>query len=212
MTPAPATLAQDQLLAELNGDAPLPPLVDAAPAQAPSRDVELEAKVAPKPTPIQAANAAAVNGHRVTVEGEFLATSPLGKGRIKKSYEESFNLPDLTAALSVIKNKLLAPRLQKKHPDFARVYTLRTKDVQPLSPSTPPSNNIAYMTRAQLEAEVKARKAPIDLAAYPQVPDLRDALVDFVQNPSGFEAREAERQTQRAEDRALAAMNPEDQP
>jgi hypothetical protein len=205
---------KDDLLAQLNGD--LPPLApgETAPIPAPSRESELTV-AGPSPlSPAQRADAshstkAGGKGWKVVVSGEYFAESPTGRGKIAKPYEHSFNLPNLDAALSVIKNKLLDSALRKKHSDFIAVRTNKISEAVPLSPETPLSNNLAYMNRAQLEAHIAHVRAPIVSATYAVLADLRDAIIDYTQTPDGFEKREKERQSKRHVDAELAELNPE---
>jgi len=148
-------------------------------------------------------------GWRVVVKGEYLALAAGGRGKVKRDYEAEFVLPNLDAALSIIKNKLLDSALRKKYPDFVAARTNKIVDARPLSPETPASRNLQYMNRAQLEAHVQEIRAPISIQDYPDVTDLRDAVIDYTQTPKGFAEREALRQKDRAEDRELRALNPE---
>jgi len=211
---AAAPLIVDPLLAELNGD--LPPLApgETAPVPAPSRDEQLTVARAPIPSQTKAADAvhatkAGGKGWRVVVKGEYLALAVDGRGKVKRDYEAEFVLPNLDAALSIIKNKLLDSALRKKYPDFVAARTNKIVDARPLSPETPASRNLQYMNRAQLEAHVQEIRAPISIQDYPDVTDLRDAVIDYTQTPKGFAEREALRQKDRAEDRELRALNPE---
>lgn len=204
----------DDLMKELNGE--LPPLApgEVAPTPAPSRDEQLTVPGPIKPSAARAADAvhstrSGGSGWRVKVKGDYFAQSPEGRGKVKKDYEAEFNLPNLDAALSVIKNKLLAPTLRKKYADFVRARTCRIIDALPMSPNTPATRNLQYMNREQLMEHVAAVRAPIDPEAYVDVTDLRDAVIDFTQTPKGFEDREARRQKDRAETAALAALNPD---
>lgn len=212
MTQAHAEV-EDDLLAQLNGGG-MPPFVDSAPAPAPSRAEELRVKTPQASSPVEKADAAHATkaggkGWRIVVKGEYLTQDPAGRGKIKKPYEVSFNLPHLYdgAALSVIKNKLLDPALRKKYPDFVVVRTNKIATATPLSVETPLSNDIQFMNRAQLVAHVGHIRAPINCADYKDDADLRDALIDYVQTPDGFEKREAERLKARSIDAELAALN-----
>ncbi len=211
---APATAQDDALLRELNGD--LPPLApgESAPVPSASREAELTVGAKPAPSAVQAANEAhstkaGGKGYRVLVKGEYLAQSADSRKKIKKSYQHEFVLPSLDAALSIIRKKLLEPALRRKHSDFIAIYTNKIVDARPLSAETPESNNLAYMNRPALEAHVKNVKAPIDLSAYPDVTDLREAIIDYTQTPKGFEVREAARQKERNADAELRALNPD---
>lgn len=204
--------APDDLLAQLNGE--LPPLLDPAPDAAPSRASELEVKAPAPLSPAAKADAAHATkaggkGWKVVVKGEYFAENPAGRGKIAKPYSAEFMLPHLYdgAALSVIKNKLLEPKLRKMHSDFIAVRTNKIASATPLSPETPLSNNIQFMNREQLVAHVGHIRAPIVCSAYRDDADLRDALIDFIQTPDGFEKREAERLKAKSIDAELAALN-----
>ena len=64
------------------------------------------------------------------------------------------------------------------------------------------------MNRDALEAHIQAHDLPIKPSEYAEVTHLRDAVIDFTQNPKGFEAREAVRQKERAEFEELRKLNP----
>lgn len=208
-----SNIAADPLLAQLNGEDPMPPRVDPAPDAAPSREVELTVAAPAVPSAVEKADKvfstrAGGKGYAVVVKGEYFADNPSGRGKILKPYELEFYLPHLEAALSVIKNKLLEPKLRKTCSDFVAVRTHKIVGSRPLSPETPETNNIQYMDRAQLEVHIKFIRAPIDPSAYADAADLRETLIDFIQTPDGFEKREAERRATRAGDAELAKLNP----
>src|SRR3972149_4892173 len=147
---AAAPLIVDPLLAELNGD--LPPLApgETAPVPAPSRDEQLTVARAPIPPPTKAADAvhatkAGGKGWRVVVKGEYLALAAGGRGKVKRDYEAEVVLPNLDAALPILKNKLLDSALRKKYPDFVAARTNKIVDARPLSPETPASRTLQYM-------------------------------------------------------------------
>ena len=148
--------------------------------------------------------------------GEYYAVNPAGKGKIKKPYDITVNVPKLEGCHSLIKNKLLKAALTRKYPDFSAPRGAgRIESAIPLNAATPKSQNLAYMDRHSLEVHVQGShpRIPIDLTAYADGPEgtiaLREAVIDYVQNPEGFAEREAERQANRAEAAALAALNPE---
>lgn len=207
----------DDLMKELNGESDAPPegkWVGEAPTPAPTRDEELTVGAAKAPPSItrqmdaQFATNQGGHGYKVNLKGEYLAESSTGKGKIRKEFEISVNLPKLDAALSIIKNRLLKPAMKKKYPDFIVERTVYVVDATPLSPATPKSNNLAYMDFDQLKTYAAQVRAPIDPAAYFDVIHLRDAIIDWTQTPDGFKDREAVRQAARAEEREIAALNP----
>ena len=229
------------VLALLNGGAPegMPPYAPGSIPGAPPipRDTELTVRTAPAAlSPLKAADAQhslAVGGvgYRVDVRGEYFANNPDGKGKIKRPYELSFNVAKAEGAPSVIKNKLLLAALKKKHPDAVRHRTFYVIKMAPRSASTPKSNNLAYMDRGQLEQYVSFAGVPVAIGSYAKTDEgtthLREAVIDFVQNPDPvrlddkgrntviagdpgtFLAREKERQEKREGDAELRALNPD---
>lgn len=206
----------DDLLAQLNSAPPkteMPPMVDAAPPPGLSREEELSATLPAAASPVAAADAVHSTrsggaGYRVVVKGEYRAHIPGDKAKMAKPYEAAFNLPELKGALSVIKNKLLDNYLKKKYPDFASVRTQEIVDATPLDPRTPAPDSLLYMNFDALKTYARQARAPLNPSQYHDVAHLRAALIDWKQTPKGFEKREAQRQAERKEDAALAAMNP----
>lgn len=235
MTNAPETF--DAAVAALNGDAPgMPPFIDPPGAAAPTRDAQLTINPAAPLSPLQEADvkhsiAAGGAGYRFDIHGEYYASNPDGKGKIKRSYTLSFNVPRAEGAPSIIKNKLLLPALRKKYPDAVRHRTFYVGKVVPRNAGTPKLNNLAYMDREQLEQYALFASVPVDLKSYPQTDvgttSLRESVIDFVQNPDPvrldekgkntvkpgdpgtFIARERERQEKRVGDDELRALNPD---
>lgn len=207
----------DPLLAELQGAADVKQIDPLAAADAP-RDQQLDVKAsAPKP-PSRAATmdakfstAAGGTGYRVKVRGEYFAkVAGADKEKVQKPYEIEFNVTKLEGCLSVIKNRLLDVGL-RKHPVYGRDYvTFKTHQIVGAVPlgSTPPSTNLQFMDRAQLEGHILERGIPLESKEYPDVVQLRDAVIDWTLSPKGFEEREAKRQADRREQRELEALNP----
>jgi len=215
---APAANA-DPLLAQINGGGKnaMPPLApgDKPNKQDASRDDKLTVKPKAAPDPVAAADArhstaAGGTGYRLTLRGDYYASVPGRKGNDKKTYDGvQVNVPRLEGALSLVKNKLIKAVLSKKFDDFVAVRTMRVVKSEPLSINSPKTRHLAYMDRAGLEAFVKEEKAPIDLDAYPDETCLREAVIDWVQNPGGFVKREADRQAKRKEEAELRKLNPD---
>ena len=209
---------KDDLLALINGDPAMPPLIDPAPDPAPTQEAELRVAAPPPMPPVVAADAkhalaAGGTGYRIKVRGFYFANNPEGKGKIKKPYELEINVAQLGGAKSTIKNKLLLPALKLKYPDAVRHRTFHIVGAQPLTPDTPAPDSLSYMGRGQLEAYVKAKKVPVDLSTYAPTDAgttlLRAAVIDHRQNPQDFAAREALRMQERQADADLARLNPE---
>lgn len=212
----------DDLLAELNGGGG----VAATPQEAKELAAAEEATKAnpliiapiPKPSAIKRAeakmSAAAgdnrLRGYAVTVEGNFSTPSVDTPGKkVKKPYSIVVNLPSLEGALSIIKNKMLDKMLKMKYPGYVTYLTHVITNVRPLTPDTPESNNIAYMTFEALCNFVKSREVPLDLTDYGNdVRSLRAAITDWVLNPKDFVIREKKRLDEAKLQKELDAMNP----
>lgn len=235
--------ADADLLAQLNGQAPkndpdaLPGFVGGETLdKGPSQEEQLEVHDAPAPSPIAAADAvhatvAGGKGYEVTVAGTYFAQDPTNpKGKTKKPYKISFNVPRLEGCRSLIKNHLLGPALRKLHPDFITDRTIEIVGQRPLGPDTAKSRNLGYMNREELEGHVKSHRVPVVLNTFAKndrgTTQLRESIIDYVQNPDPvrrdkqgnnlvrpgdkgtFLARERERQQKRIEAMELAALNP----
>ena len=210
-------LAAD-LLNELNGldGGPSVEVVD-APTQPPAPALAME--VAPPIAVSPSAKLDAVHatksggqGYALKIVGDFFIPAPLAPG--KKTllpYEVSVNVPSLTAALStIIKTGILDAAVKRKYASqgYLRFRTHHIESATPLSPSTPESNNLQYMPREGLLRYIAQAAAPITAELYPKTEDLREVVLDFHQNPLGFDKREGERQAKRVQRAELAALNP----
>lgn len=214
-----ASTSPASIIDELNGDVrdPLPPV---APGDSPlehdaPRESQLTVRPVAAPAGVKGLDAvhskkAGGLGYRVGVKGDYVAESPTGRGKITKPFEIEVNLPALDGALSVIKNHLLDKALKKKYPDALKARGAgRIVYAYPLSDALPETRNLQYMDRNALAVYVAQVRAPIDVAAYPDVVDLRDAIIDWTQTPNGFEAREAAKMSKQAISRDVAALNPD---
>lgn len=214
IVPVAPIAAEDDVLAELRGLNVGGNLIDPLDNSDLKKD-PLELSPAPKKSAIAKADAVhstkvGGKGYAVTVKGEYYAPSVDQPGKkVKKPYKVVVNVPSLDSALSVIRRHLLVPALMKIDPACSGPRTYEIVDTKPLSADTPESTNIQFMPRAALEKHIASVKAPINPAEYDDVTVLRAAIIDFTINPVGFEKREAERQAERAEVQALAAMNPD---
>jgi hypothetical protein len=210
----------DDLLAELNGGtgAPAAVNIDVEPVTA-SRDAVAALEVKPKPAlsavaTADAKHATKVGGHgySVVVIGDFTVPAKDAPGKkALRPYEVVVNVPSLDGALSLIVRKLLDGALRKKYADdgYIRFRTHSIKEARPLSPATPESTNLLYMPREALVAYIADVRAPIDPANYPDTVKLRESVMDYAQNPNGFEKREAARVADLKESAALAQLNPD---
>lgn len=149
-------------------------------------------------------------GYEVKVRGSYFGRSKEGNHvKIKKEYAVTVNLPSLDKAMSVLKNDLIDAAVLNEYPDCASVRTINIDSALPRSPLTPKSSNLQFMDHGQLSGFAKVRAVPIDLADYGDAVNLRDALIDFVQNPDGFAKRESEKLVKRKKDAVLRGLNPQ---
>lgn len=214
---AAAPQETDPLLAELQGLAVGVKKIDPDVPAAPPRDLQLDTKAAaPVRTHTETmdskfSTAAGGAGYRVRLRGKYFAKVPgSDKEKTLVPYALDVNVTKLEGCLSVIKNRLLDPML-RKHPVYGRDYVaFQTHEIVEVTPlgGTPPSTNLQFMSREQLVAHIKERRAPIRPEDYSDVVALRDAVIDWTLSPHGFEEREARRQADRLEQQELARLNP----
>ncbi len=153
-----------------------------------------------------------VKGYKVTVAGDYYAPMPGGDGRkkVKKPYEISFNLASIEKALSLIVGRLLDKGLKKKYADYDTHRTCEIIKVETLSDDTPEPTNLKFMAEDRLLRYIEDHKVPVDPKNYSgDVAALRRSVIDFVQNPKDFAAREKRRLEDLKIDADLAKLNPE---
>lgn len=176
--------------------------------------------------------------YKVKIAGQYIARSGvMNNERIIKDYEIEGNIPTMTAALSIVKNKLLAPALAAKYADYLAYRTYHIIEVTPLTPEAKADydkKEVAYMSREALiqyvkenrigacEAEVTVgvddRNKPIkktvtypilDVRYYPDLFKLREAVQSAKEDPVGYQKHfEAHKQDLEL-DLQVAAANPE---
>lgn len=174
---------------------------------------------------------------KVKVQGQYIARSGvMSNERIIKEYEIEGVIPTMTAALSIVKNKLLAPALALKYADY---ITYRTYHIVEVTPQTPEAQveydkkEIAYMSREALvqyvkqnrigacEAEITVgvdeRNKPIkktvqypvlDTRYYPDLFKLREAVQAAKEDPVGFQKNFEAHKADLELDLQIAAANP----
>ena len=153
-----------------------------------------------------------IKGYKVTVAGDYYAPLPGGDGRkkVKKPYEISFNLASVEQALSIIVGRLLDKGLKAKYADYDTHRTCEVTKVETLSADTPEPTNLKFMAEDRLLRYIEDHRVPVDPKNYVNdVPALRRSVIDYVQNPKGFEEREKRRLEDLKMDADLAALNPE---
>lgn len=129
-------------------------------------------------------------GFEVSVTGEYVAKSGvMGKERVLKNYKIKCVVPSTDKVLSVIKNKILGPKLKKEYDDYILFRTYHILEIKPLSDEDRFSadlSNIRYMDRPSL-VEVNRRDAlrvPVEL--YPSLFKLREAVLFAANDPKGY--------------------------
>jgi hypothetical protein len=176
--------------------------VSRAPAMAP----------AVKAAPATKKTAPAIPYFEVTVEGQYYAFDDATKRKTLVSYKESFNLPQYDAALSIIKSKLLTPRLANKDINFKGVRTHQIVNMVPKNGAKMPARqDIRAMSEKQIRAMLSAQNiTEIDPDVYPDLNSLRASVIDYMTSgPDGFARREAKRVEKYQAQNALDALNPQ---
>lgn len=127
---------------------------------------------------------------KVKVVGQYMARSGvMDKEKIKKNYEVEGNIPTLNAALSIVKNKLLAPLLSAKYNDYVTYLTYHIVEITPLSDDAKREMNkveIQYMSRSALLAYIKDNALAVDVRFYPDLFKLREAVQFAKEDPKGY--------------------------
>jgi hypothetical protein len=150
---------------------------------------------------------------RVKVNGLYIARSPNSeKEKIKKPYQIEGNIPSLNSALSVVKNKLLAPALAAKYPDYVHYLTHHIVEVTPLDLSASEEMTraeVQFMDRATLIRFIKESALPVDASFFPELQLLREAVQEAKEDPEGFQKRFALKKDDLILSAQIAAANPE---
>ncbi|MBW1672039.1 MAG: hypothetical protein JRJ45_00085 [Deltaproteobacteria bacterium] len=129
-------------------------------------------------------------GFEVKLTGEYIAKSGvMGKERILKNYEITCIVPSTDKVLSVIKNKILSPKLKQAYDDYVIFRTYHILEITPLSPEDGFSadlNNIRYMGRQDLERVVRTNALGVPVNLYPSLFKLREAVYFASNDPKGY--------------------------
>lgn len=119
------------------------------------------------------------SGYKITVEGQYYCSVPMGKGRGLARYSFEVNLPTMDQALAVIKNKILDKVLSKKYKDYVSYRTFNIVNVQPFGDATKVNLDIWQMNRPLLLEHIRKNSLPVNTDLFPVLLDLRNA-VDLV--------------------------------
>ena len=150
--------------------------------------------------------------YHVKVTGNYIArSSTMDKEKVVRPYEIEGQIPTLHAALSIVKNKLLAPALSAKYPDYVSYLTYHIVEITPLDTNSATQMEkveVAYMDKDQLAAYIKEHALPVLPRYYPDLFKLREAVQLAKDDPQGylkqFELRKADLEM----DLQMAAANP----
>ena len=215
------TVSQNDLLAELNGEGLVHPKVlkqtvkTFDPREEPRED-PLQTRARPSTLPDrharkadeQFSTAVGGKGYKVTLTGEYFAFGTKKEGKAPIKYEVAVNIGSLDRALGVIVGSLLLPALKRKYPDCESFRTYQIASAVPLTPQTPETSHIQYMSREQLIEHIRSIQAPIDPEDYKDVAELREAVIDYSYNPKDFVKRQEKNLASRERKRELKALNP----
>lgn len=218
--PETRTDSPETLLKELKGMVGLTSFknVDAAKMRQPDPREEADRyRVAPGPdlrSTAQRADAAfstkaGGRGYAAVVVGEYTALAATGNGKLRKNYRLTVNVASQEGALAFIVSKMLLRALKLAYPDAVNFRTHTVESFTPLTPDTPLSDDLRYMSGKQLVEFAQTSGAPLKVADYETVEELRESLVDWKLNPEQFKTREAERRRQREEEREIMRLNPQ---
>jgi len=129
-------------------------------------------------------------GFEVEVTGEYVARSGvMGKERVLKNYKIKCIVPSTDKVLSVIKNKILGPKLKKEYSDYVLFRTHHILSIVPLSDEDRFSadlSNIRYMSRPDLIAVNRRDALRVPAQLYPSLFKLREAVLFAANDPKGY--------------------------
>lgn len=174
---------------------------------------------------------------KVKVQGQYIARSGvMNNERIIKDYEIEGVIPTMTAALSIVKNKLLAPALVAKYPDYLAFRTYHIIEVTPLTAQAQAEfskKEVAYMSREAIIQYVKENRIgaceadvtvgvddrnkpikkpvqypPLDPRYYPDLFKLREAVQVAQEDPVGYHKQFEAKKADLELDLQMAAANP----
>lgn len=167
---------------------------------------------------------------RVKIQGFYVARSgTMDKERIKKAYEIEGNIPTIRAALSIVKNKLLAPALSKKYPDYVTYLTYHIVEITPLDEKSQAElgkAEIAFMDRPTLIKYCKENAIGVfhadkeedqefdnpkglDARYFPDLFKLREAVEHAKEDAKGFSKWFFTHKDDLEMDLQMAAANPD---
>lgn len=149
---------------------------------------------------------------RVKVVGTYVARSGvMEKEKIKKRYEIEGVIPTTYAALSIVKNKLLAPALAKKYPDYVTFLTYHIVELTPLDKESAKdlkNQEVNFMSRSNLLGYIKENAIKISPEYYPNLFRLREAVQFAKSDPDGYAKHLVLKEADLKLDLEMAKCNP----
>ncbi len=152
-------------------------------------------------------------GFEVELTGEYVARSGvMGKERVLKNYRIKCVVPSTDKVLSVIKNKILGPKLKKEYDDYVLFRTYHILSIKPLSEEDKFSadlSNIRYMDRENLVRLVQKNALGVPVDLYPSLFKLREAVQFASTDPKGYQKHLDIHRADLEMDVEVAKLNPE---
>lgn len=149
-------------------------------------------------------------GFKVTVEGDYYSKYADNDGHVQKKvkkYRLVVLLPQIEAALSVIRNYLLEPALKKKYPNYTKYRTHVIKNIETLDGR--PVQDVRYMNVSQLQDYIEINGLPIDVSVLTAVQELREAIRLYQDNPDQYAAWSQKVFKEKKITSLLSALNPD---
>jgi len=152
-------------------------------------------------------------GFEVELTGEYVARSGvMGKERIIKNYKIKCIVPSADKVLSVIKNKILGPKLKQAYEDYLLFRTYHILSITPLSEEDRFSadlSNIRYMGRDALIQLIRVNALQVPYELYPELFKLREATLYASNDPKGYAKHLSIHKADLELDVEVAKLNPE---
>ncbi len=151
---------------------------------------------------------AAPSGFEVTVEGTYFVKE--GKDKGLRSYSFNFKLPEMEAALSIIKNKVLDRVLKKKYEDYVSYRTYQITNVKPFGDARLVGGfDLWSSSRDEVEKYIRKSELPVKLKYYPTLMSLREAVQLVEADESRFLLNQAQLEKDFEFTESLRALNPD---
>lgn len=148
-------------------------------------------------------------GARYTVAGDYYIRQG-DKGRAIKTYRVEVCLPEVRKdALSIIKNKILDLAIKKKYPDSIGYRTHVIVKTQILGDENSTKLSIDQKDRNQVIDMIAEEDLPVEAKLYPDLSDLRAAVIEAQADPDSFAKRQASKKEELELNKSIMDANPE---